>query len=700
MRQLTSRPLCGCYSHLMRFRLLCLSALALSLVTGCGDDSPANPCALVDCPVGAICAPDDGMCHCGDAAGPVCGEGEVCGGSACVVPIPDPVCDPAATPWAAGTPAFREVTGEWGLTGVEGVRLSVTDIDMDGWPDLFVRRGAGRVDALDTGDGARRSWLLRNDGGRFTDVTIESGILTPRGDLGGKGRPVSGAAFGDVDNDGDMDAFLAMNTDDPAITMGERSELLLNDGSGVFILAPPSVIRSPELISVPAGESFVDYDRDGNLDLFVAQNGWAGFTGVTLQDYLYRGDGGGGWTDVTEEVGLITEEWSSLDALNEARAHSRAWGSIARDLNGDGTTELLVPSYGRAPNHLWEGVRAADGSVTFVNRSIESGYAFDDDQTWQDNQFAMCFCQSNPDAEGCDEVGFPAIGCSTENWRHETGRLPFRLGGNSGCTSAGDVDGDGDLDLMTGEIKHWWAGAGSDGSNLLVNTGELSFDRPGDAAMGLEADHLGRVSWDEGHMTNALFDFDNDGLLDVYVGASDYPGNRGLLYHQDSPLAFSEVATTDFFEHNRSHGVAVADIDRDGDLDIIVGHSRARCDAGAPNDCYETAQVRVFENVTPTGNWLQVRLEGGEGTNRAAIGAQVTVRTADGRTQVAEVDGGHGHYGGQSDPTLHFGLGTACDAEVTVRWPNAELTTESATLPAGHRFEWVQGSDPQPSVAE
>ncbi len=684
----------------MRFRLLCLSSLALALSAGCDDSK--DLCADVACGEGAVCAPTDGLCHCGDEVGPVCGEGEVCGSeSACVLPIPDPVCDPAATPWVAGTPAFREVTAEWGLTGVEGVRLSVTDIDMDGWPDLFVRRGAARIDALDTGDGARRSWLLRNEpGAGFTDVTIESGILTPRGDLGGKGRPVSGAAFGDIDNDGDMDAFLAMHTDDLEISMGEHSELFLNDGNGVFTLAPPSVIRSPELITVPAGESFVDYDRDGNLDLFVADNSFIGLSLAVLQDRLYRGDGAGGWTDVTEEVGLTTEEWNSVEALNEARAHSRAWGSLARDLNGDGTTELLAPSYGRAPNHLWEGVRAADGSVTFVNRSIESGYAFDGDMTWQDNQFAMCFCQSNPDAEGCADVGSPAIGCTTDNWDHGTGREPFRLGGNSGCTSAGDVDGDGDLDLMTGEIRHWWAGSGSDGSELLVNTGELSFDRPGDPATGLEADHLGSAAWDEGHMTNTLFDFDNDGLLDVYIGASDYPGNRGLLYHQDSPLSFTEVATTDFFEHNRSHGVVVADFDRDGDLDIIVGHSRSRCDAAAPNDCYETTQIRAFENTTPTGNWLQVRLEGGEGTNRAAIGAQVTVRTADGRTQVAEVDGGHGHYGSQSDLTLHFGLGAACDAEVTVRWPDAELTTVSATLPAGHRFEWTQGSDPQPAQLE
>ena len=676
----------------MRFLALLLTVCGL---LACGDDP--DLCAEVTCGEGAFCAAADGLCHCGDQAGAVCAEGEVCGASgACEPPLPAPVCDPAAAPWAAGTSAFREVTGEWGLTGVEGGRLSVTDIDGDGFPDLFVRRVSANFDALESGEGARRAWLLHNEGGHFTDVTVASGILATRGDHPGMGRPVSGAAFGDVDNDGDVDAFLALNTNDTAITLEERSELFLNDGTGVFTMAPPGPLRSPDRISVPAGASFVDYDRDGNLDLWVTENGFATVGVVVLPDRLYRGDGASGFSDVTDAVGLTTLPWESLDDLDAALGHSRAWGALARDLNGDGTTELLAPSYGRAPNHLWEGVRAADGTVTFVNRSIASGYAFDEDMTWQDNQFAQCFCQANPDAEGCDAVDTPAIVCSTENWSHDQDRHAFRLGGNSGATAAGDIDGDGDLDLMTSEIKHWWAGSGADGSELLVNDGTATFERPGDAALGLEADHLGAASWDEGHMTNALFDFDNDGQLDVYVGASDYPGNRGLLYHQDAPLAFEEVSVADFFEHNRSHGVVVGDFDRDGDLDIIVGHSRSRCDASAPNDCYETTQIRAFENTLPAGNWLQVRLEGAPGTNRGAVGAQVTVTTADGRTQVAEVDGGHGHYGTQSDPVLHFGLGTHCEAEVTVRWPDGELTTESLMLPAGHRFHWLQGESPAP----
>ena len=192
-------------------------------------------------------------------------------------------------------------------------------------------------------------------------------------------------------------------------------------------------------------------------------------------------------------------------------------------------------------------------------------------------------------------------------------------------------------------------------------------------------------------MTGAIFDFDNDGWADIYVGGSDYAGNRGLLYHQESALSFREVAPSEGIDHNRSHGVVYADFDRDGDLDVIVGHSRARCDASAPNNCYETAQVRFFENVAADGgNFVQVRLEGGAGTNRAAIGARVTV-TAGGVTQTQEVGGGHGHYGSQNDLVLHFGLGAGCEAQVEVRWPDAALSTESFTLPAGHRYRLPQG---------
>lgn len=664
-------------------RSCCLALVCIVAALGCDSD----PCATATCGAGATCSPDDGLCHCGSSTGPVCGAGDECDASraACVPPLPEPVCG-AGTRWAPGTVAFRDATSEWGLEGVEGVRLSVTDVDGDGWADLEVRRGGAGIDDFSTPSG-RRTWLLRNTGGRFEDVTERSGFLARRNGSGG--RPVTIVAWGDVDGDGDLDAYTGLDTQDWDAVGMEVSEILLNDGEGRFTLGPTAnPLRVEDDVDIPAGASFVDVDHDGHLDLWIPQHNTNAGT-LLRQDRLWLGDGTGRFTDATDALGLTTAEWRDQDLLNMGLAHTRAWSASACDLNGDGFAELLASSYGRSPNHLWQ-ARPGAGGVTYENRSVASGYAYDGDTTWQDNQFARCFCQANPTAEGCAGVPAPVVTCSP-NWNHDTDRQPWRLGGNSGATVCGDLDNDGDVDLFTTEIRHWWAGAGSDGSEVLVNDGAADpvFSRPGDAALGLAIDHSGTPSWDEGHMTAAILDFDNDGWPDIYLGASDYPGNYGHLYHQDSALAFVEVPPSEGIDHNRSHGVVVADFDRDGDLDVVVGHSRARC--GPPNDCYATSQVRFFENLAGDGgNFVQLRLEGGPATNRAAIGARVRV-TAGGVTQTQEVGGGHGHYGSQNDLVLHFGLGAACEAEVEIRWPDASLTIETLTLPAGHRFFVRQG---------
>jgi hypothetical protein len=191
-------------------------------------------------------------------------------------------------------------------------------------------------------------------------------------------------------------------------------------------------------------------------------------------------------------------------------------------------------------------------------------------------------------------------------------------------------------------------------------------------------------------MTAAAFDFDNDGALDLYIGESDYPDTRGRLYHQDAPGHFEAVPVEEGIDHLRSHGIAVADFDRDGDLDLVVGHSRARCSG----QCYPSFTVRAFENqVGQDGNWLQIDLRMPEVANTRAIGARIVVRTEAGE-QVRQVDGGHGQAGIEHDLVQHFGLGEACLAEVEVHWPLAGTDPEVFHLPAGHRYRIVRGERP------
>ena len=609
---------------------------------------------------------------------------------------PDPGPGPGSTAvckggtsWSPGAVAFREATAEWGLDAmaVTGLRLSAVDDDGDGWPDLHVRSTTSAVD--DFGDGgARYHWLLRNDGqGAFRDETEASGVMASR--VGDGGRPGQVWAFADVDNDGDLD--LVTGLPDTTSAWADTTELMLNEGDGTFTLGPAGSDFQDDGVDSPAGVSFVDIDRDGLVDVWITQ--YADSTGYPAQDQLYVNRGGGVFEKATNDAGLKTKSWNSIDDINQGLGHTYAWSALACDVNGDGDQELLSASYGRSPNHFW----LANGDGTFTNRSVESGYAYDDRVDWSDNESARCWCYLHRDDVGCAEVPDPAITCREDadafRWNNDYDRELFRLGGNSGTTVCADVDNDGAMDLLTTEIVHWDVGSSSDPSELLFNDGESSvtFDRPGNEATGLTREHQ-VTDWNDGDMTGAVFDFDNDGLPDVLVGSSDYEGAQALLWHNLDGRSFETVPVEEGIDHNRSHGVAVADFDRDGDLDVVLGHSSGRCDT----DCYDTFNVRYFENVTGedqggAGNFLQLRLEGTT-ANRAAIGARVEV-TAGGVTQTQEVGGGHGHYGIQHDLALHFGLGSDCEAEVTVRWPDGQLSTDSFTLGGGYRWHLTQGGD-------
>jgi hypothetical protein len=621
------------------------------------------------------------------------GPGELQESAEAETGLPPPICH-AGTAWAPGTQAFRDATADWGLEGIGalGIRVSAVDFDHDGWPDLMVRLNGTEGDDFQAG-GKRYSWLLRNTGaGKFEDVTQASGIRRLRDDANPRlGRPGEIFAFGDVNNDGFLDAYTGLPSGGAS---GQTSEVLLNQGDGTFALGPAeSAIRYPApLKESPAGASFLDFDRDGKLDLWVVQYT---IDSDPVNAHLYQGDGAGGFVEVTGLHGLNTQPWFSLSSINKGLAHSIGWAAAACDLNNDGWPELMASSYGRAPNLLFQG-SGGDNSYKFTNRAVASGYAFDERQDWSDNESARCWCKLHPADVDCEGVPPPQyIACSSDadafRWDHQYDREPFRLGGNSAATFCADVDNDGWLDLFTSEIVHWDVGSSSDPAELLLNTREadVRFTRPGNDVTGLSRTHA-KVDWNEGIMSGTTLDFDNDGWLDLYWGNSDYPGTWGLLYRQDAPGHFQAVPIQDGVDMHRSHGVAVADFNRDGALDLVSGHSFARCDA----ECYPTQQVRLFEGVLgKEGNYLQLTLKGGPGTNRAAIGARVTAKAGD-LTMTREVGGGYGHYGAQDDLTLHFGLGAACQAEITVRWPDAALSVESFTLPAGYRFSKEQGQPP------
>ncbi len=600
------------------------------------------------------------------------------------VSLPDR-CIASAAVWGPGRPAFRDATATSGLAAVAttGVRISAVDYDGDGFADLFLRR-TGMIG--DDFEGARTTWLLRNRGdGTFEDATQASELVRGRFAASpNNGRPAEVAAFADVDNDGDLDVLTAFSNDG---TSAEGAELMLNNGDGTFTFgALDAPFRRASTATSVGGLTWVDVDRDGRVDVWVGQGA---VDGAPLSDRLFMQQADGSFVDVTADRGLQTQDWG-IAALNAGLAHSNAWSTAACDVTGDGHADLLAASYGRAPNKLFRGL----GAGAFEDFSVASGYAFDARTDWSSNESARCWCQLNPTAADCTGVPAPNITCQTNadafRWNHANDREAFRLGGNSGTTVCGDIDNDGDIDLLTTEIVHWDVGSSSDPSELLINDGSGTFSRPGNDVTGLTRTHT-VLSWNDGDITGALFDFDNDGRLDVLIGSTDYDGTRALLYHQKADGTFEAVPLAEGIDHTSSHGVGVADFDRDGDLDVVLGHSRNRC-SGATH-CYETAQARYFENVAgQDANWVQLRLEGTEGTNRAAIGARVTLET-DGLTQTHDVGGGHGHYGMQHDLTVHAGLGSSCTATVTVRWPDAAGSEETFDVQAGYRYDVKQGGD-------
>ena len=161
----------------------------------------------------------------------------------------------------------------------------------------------------------------------------------------------------------------------------------------------------------------------------------------------------------------------------------------------------------------------------------------------------------------------------------------------------------------------------------------------------------------------SALDFDKD----VYIYLTDYYDTRRLLYHQSGKGLFKPVPIEFGVDYTCSHSVVMADSDRDGDLDMVIGHSLERCD-----DCSDIFHVRRYENQL-SDNYLQVHLEGTDSRNISAIDARMEVETDVG-IKDQELNDGFGYYGAQNDLTVHSSLGLSCESKVQIRCSDTILT--------------------------
>ncbi len=610
-------------------------------------------------------------------------------------PPPPRICRSGRT-WSPGMPAFEERTADWNLAGLNGNSFGVADIDGDGFADLVhvvggvYDRAVGHAYLNRAGANGRRT---------FVDHTMASGIFAVR-DSSEIGRSISYITFGDIDNDGDLDAFTApflYATSPSREPLTDGHEVMLNDGHGVFTLTAAQTVTGPPT-PLSSSAFLFDQNLDGRLDLAVGY--WWRQPAFTEpfgdQPQLFRGDGTGAFSDVTDSAGM-TLGFTPASVLNGTNARP-LFGLVMCDVNNDGRTDIVGAAYGRMFNELFvaNGDRFSEiGAMTQVGS--------DDRRDFSDDESFRCYCVTHATATGCAGLPAPRYRCPLRGWTPGQSDQPRNLGGNTFSYACEDVDNDGDFDLYESNIRHPDVGSASDPSELLVNdgtAGAVHFTRPGRDTMGL-VPPITLANTDEGGQHNAAWDFDNDGRMDLYLAGSPYPRNRGWMFHQRSEgtLQFEFIGRTSGFDHACPNGTALADFDHDGDLDMIVGtygcNDPASLPAGQRPD-YEpptNQPIRVYENVSNDANWISIRLVGRGGmggSNRSGLGARVRV-TAGGVTQSRLVHGSSQNVA--SEAVAFFGLGGNCDIErIEVRWPNAALTVQTFTgVLANYRVEIREG---------
>ncbi len=518
---------------------------------------------------------------------------------------------------------FTDVTDEKGISfvhenGASGRKFTIEtfcggcgifDYDGDGDLDIYLVNGA-RLPGFES-DAVPTNRLYRNDGAdadwTFTDVTEEAGV----GDTGYG----FGCAVGDFDNDGDPDLY---------VTNFGANVLYQNNGDGSFTDVTGRAGVGDVRLNTSA--AFVDTDQDGDLDLFVCAytnfdlddgqvctqaDGSVIYCGpenyLGAPDKLYRNNGDGTFSDVSEATGIHSDEGKGL-------------GVITTDHDGDGDVDIFVAN-DLVENFLFDNV----GEGKFDEIALISGMAY-----------------------------------------NETGRPEAGMG-----IDFSDVDGDGLQDVLIGHFDF-------ETSTLYRNDGGSLFTdvtpRTG----------LGPPSWPYVTFGLKFLDADNDGDPDVAaanghvidnierVDANRTYRQRNQIYENVGAGKFVDATDTagpGFESIKASRGLAAGDIDRDGDIDLLVLNVLERAD--------------LLRNESETGNhWLGIKAVGGARglskrgtpslTNRDGIGTRITVKAGNLR-QVKDVHSASSYL--TANPReVHFGLGSREHVdEIEIRWPSGVI---------------------------
>ena len=496
---------------------------------------------------------------------------------------------------------------------------------------------------------------------QFVDVSAAASITAVHRaiwdpDDAREGYLAIGQAWGDFDRDGWIDLFVTGNL--------AANTLYRNLGAGVFAVSAHSPQVS--LPDVPSGgATFADYDNDGWLDLYVVNHG---------ANRLFRNEGGAGFRDVTARAGVG----------DRGKGTSAAWG----DYDNDGWLDLYVTNWSCFPEcESVDFTRQADrlyhnnGDGSFTDVSGALGYA----QTLGAG-FAPAFIDYDSDGDLDlyvvndklqNEIGNllwrnDGAGCGHWCWTNVSAGSGANLLINGMGIDAADYDNDGDFDLYITDMVYTMY--------LLRNDGGGFRNRAHSAGVALNYGPDQAVGWGA-----VFFDFDNDGWQDLYVAATNYHqtfpeldvsfmnARPDALFRNDGRGGFVDVGVASGIAADLpTLGVAYADYDRDGDLDIITGNW---------NSGY-----RLYQNQSGAGRWLSLELRGGFEINADAVGSKVYVR-AGGVTQLQTVRIGTG-LGGNNQLPLHFGLGAATSADIRIVWANG-LECALENVPANQRLRIV-----------